>query len=252
MKTPFLIVAWVRLLRIYLIAFGCSFLAGLLLINYFGILPETIFTASSTRLSYVIPIFDAGVNAGIDQGIIIFLWNSSGALITLSFLYFSGLFNPKDQINFPKLLRNIFCGKHRMKLLCFLPGCKRVEEESVRRLYVWLMIPLLSMLILGVESGLIVATGKDFFGSYFASIMALLPHGIIEIPAVSLAGAVTFSGHLLVKKEMQLVEVSQLFDVLKEHRKVIPVVKICALVVGGLAIAGALEAHFTPYVLSLF
>lgn len=251
MKIPFLLIAWVRLLRIYLVAFGCSFLAGLLLITCFGVPPEKLFLASSTRLSYVIPIFDAGVNAGVDQGIIIFLWNSSGALITLSFLYLSGLFNPKERQNSHKLLRNIFCGKHRMKLLCFLPGCKRVEEESVRRLYVWLMIPLLGMLLLGIESGLIVATGKDAFGSYLASVMALLPHGIIEIPAVSLAGAVTFSGHLLIKKEMQLLDVPQLFDTLKEHKRAIPVGKICTLVVCGLAIAGAIEAHFTPYVLSL-
>lgn len=252
MKTPFLIIAWVRLLRIYLVAFCCSFFVGLLLINVFGVPPEKLFTASSTRLSYVIPIFDAGVNAGIDQGLIIFFWNSCGALITLSFLYFSDLFNPTKREKSPKLLRNVFCGRHRMKLLCFLPGCKRVEEESVRRLYVWLMIPLLGMLLLGVESGLMVATGKDAFGSYLTSVLALLPHGIIEIPIVSLAGAVTLSGHLLVKKEMQILEVSQLFEMLKEHRRSIPVVKICAFVVAGLAIAGALEAHFTPYVLSLF
>lgn len=252
MKTPFFLIAWVRLLRIYLIAFCFSFLVGILLIDFFDVPPEKLFAASSTRLSYVIPIFDAGINAGVDLGIIIFLWNSSGALITLSFLYFSGLFNPKERENSPKLLRNIFCGKHRMRLLCFLPGCKRVEDESVRRLYVWLMIPLLGILLLGVESGLVVATGKDFFGSYLVSILALVPHGIIEIPAVSLAGAVTLSGHLLVKQEMQLLEVSKLFDMLKEHRRAIPVVKISTLVVCGLAIAGALEAHFTPYVLSIF
>jgi len=79
-----------------------------------------------------------------------------------------------------------------MKLLCFLPGCIAIEDESIRRVYVWLMVPWLGMTLLGLESGLTASTSAVVFGSYMTGVVALIPHGMVEIPTVSFAGAVTF------------------------------------------------------------
>ncbi len=91
-----------------------------------------------------------------------------------------------------------------MKALCYLPGCLRIEEESIRRLYVWLSIPLLGIILLGAECGFIVSTAAYITGSYFIGFVAFLPHGIIEIPAITLAGAVAFSAHILMKEDAHI------------------------------------------------
>ena len=67
-----------------------------------------------------------------------------------------------------------------MKLLCHLPGCSKIEVESLRRLYVWLLVPLLGIVLLGLESGLQVATAGEIIGSLSAAVISLLPHGLIE------------------------------------------------------------------------
>lgn len=252
MFSSLLYIAWLRLLRTYVLAFGASFIGGLLLIYLVGISPEAIFEKSSTRLSYVVPIFDAGVQIGIDQGVLIFIWNTLGALTTMAFFYMFPLFNPLLRDHSPSWLRNILCGRHRMRLLCYLPGCRKIHDEPLRRLYVWFMIPMLGMILLGIESGLMVATGGDMSGSYLTSFLALIPHGIIEIPAVTLAGAVTFSGHIIMKRKVPILEVDKLFAELHSHRKNLPTIKIAAIVILGLFLAGLLEAHLTPKVMAVF
>ena len=132
-----------------------------------------------------------------------------------------------------------------MKILCYLPGCAKIEEEPLRRLYVWLMIPLLGIILLGIESGLSVSTAAFIFGSFYSSIIALLPHGLIEIPTLSLAGAVTYSAHLMVNKQVRINTTRTVFQQMEMHRNAMPIIKIALLVIGCLCLAGWVEAHFT-------
>ena len=185
--------AWKKLLLAYAISLLSSFAAGSLLVYGVGISADTVFQLSTKRISYAMPVIDAGIQAGIDDGLLIFFWNALGALVTISFIYTSALLNPAAQHRPPRAIRKLFCGQSRMRLLCFLPGCSPIESESIRRLYVWLMVPILSLILLGIESGLSLAAAKPIFGSYWAGVLGMLPHGIVEIPTFSLAGAVTYS-----------------------------------------------------------
>lgn len=244
--------AWGHLLRGYLFSLCISFVFGLMLLYVFHLEPGAIFQASSTRISYVVPVFDAGVGLGLDLGFIIFLWNSGGALVTMLFFFAYKLFDPERLAQPPRLLRTILCGKQPMRLLCYLPGCRAVEKEHLRRLYVWLMIPFLGIILLGFESGMMLAVGKELQGSYLASFISFLPHGIIEIPAIALAGAVTFSGHLLVKEQVYSVTSAQLFNKLAAYEKRLPAKKLAVAVVAALFAAGMIEAHVTTAILNLF
>jgi uncharacterized membrane protein SpoIIM required for sporulation len=132
-----------------------------------------------------------------------------------------------------------------MKLLCFLPGCSKIEEEPLRRLYVWLMVPYIGMILLGFETGLSTSTAKNLFGSYLTGIVSLLPHGIIEIPAIALAGAVTFSAHLLIKPKVAGNMVATVFQDVDAYRNELPIKKISLSVILCLFFAGLVEAHFT-------
>lgn len=136
-------------------------------------------------------------------------------------------------------------GQKRMKLLCYLPGCKIIEEENLRRLYVWLMIPLLGIMLLGVESGLLLSLGVNSIQGLLWSFLSFLPHGIIEIPAFTLAGAVTYTGHLLVKNEVGEQGEKRVFLSLKEYQRSLQPVRLITVVIISLFLAAMIEAHFT-------
>ncbi len=241
--------AWKRLIFAYLISFAVSFVTGVFFISILKIAPEAIFEASTKRLSYVFPIFETGAKMGIDTGILLFCWNTLASLFTISFLYTAALFNPHNISLFPQILRKVFCGRKRMKLLCFLPGCLRIEEESLRRVYVWLMVPWLGMILLGIESGMTVSTSTHIFGSYLVGFVSLIPHGIIEIPTISFAGAVAFSAHLLIKEKALTDKPLEIFEYIEKFKNEAPLTLIVSAVAFFLLIAGLVEAHVTQRIL---
>ncbi|MEN8198909.1 MAG: stage II sporulation protein M [Thermodesulfobacteriota bacterium] len=241
---------WLRLIAAYLASFVLSFVGGSILITFLKVAPETVFEVSTKRLSLAFPIMQSAASLGLDEGIVLFAWNSLGALITTSFLYSGALFNPKTISHSPQSLRKIFSGSRRMKLLCFLPGCRSFEAEPLRRLYVWLLIPWLGMILLGLESGLIVSTSASIFGSLAIGLFSLIPHGIVEIPAFAFAGTLSFSAHLLIKRRAWGEEAGDIFPHLESYTKSIPLLKVLLIVFGGLLLAGVLEAHLTPQIIA--
>jgi len=247
-----LYLAWKQLLLSYLAALVIGLVVGLLLVKAGLIAPERLFEASTRRISSALPVFDLGINLGVDLGVLLFGWNVLGAFATISFLYTGALFNPDHMDMSPRGLRKIFCGSRRMKLLCYLPGCSKIEAESLRRLYVWLMVPLLGMILLGLESGLQVATAGEIGKSILSAAVSLLPHGLIEIPIYTLAGAVPFSAHLHIRETAQNNLTQVVFQNLETHRKAVPIKTIGWSVIGGLLAAGLVEAHVTPHLMRLF
>lgn len=243
--------AWARLIFAYLSAFFLSFIVGVFLTQIMGVAPETLFAFSTKRVSFAFPVFQAGTELGVDLGIVLFFWNSLASLVTISFLYTAPLFNPRNIGLFPKTLRKALCGRKRMKLLCFLPGCMKIEEESLRRLYVWLMVPWLGMVLLGIESGLTVSTSIYAFGSYGIGFVSLIPHGIVEIPTIAFAGAVTFAVHLQIKKKVVEQNSGEIFEFVDTFKNEVPLKKIILLVLFFLFFAGLIEGHVTPKMLDI-
>jgi len=239
------------LIQAYLIAFIISLAIGALLVKAGLISPERLFEASTRRISTVLPVFNLGLHMGVDLGMLLFVWNGLGAFATISFLYTAAFFNPDHMGMFPRAVRRVFCGSRRMKLLCYLPGCSKIEVESLRRLYVWLMVPLLGIILLGVESGLQVVTAGAFSGSLLSAVVSLLPHGLIEIPIFTFAGAVTFSAHLHIRETAQNNLTQVVFQNLETHRKAVPIKTIGWSVIGGLLVAGLVEAHVTPRLMQI-
>jgi hypothetical protein len=252
MKSKLLYTAWKKLMLTFAFAYTASLLTGILLVNMIDIAPETIFEISTKRLAFALPVMDMGAGVGIDGGIMLFIWNTIGALAAISFTYTAALFNPLDKGKPPRVVRRFFCSPARMKLLCFLPGCFKINEESLRRLYVWLMVPYIGMILLGIEVGFTASTAKQIFGAYWIGFIALLPHGIIEIPAIALAGAVTYSAHLLIKPRAHNSQISDIFLSVKKHGHEMPLKKVVWAVVVCLFVAGIIEAHFTQSLLDQF
>ena len=244
-----LLAAWKQLVRAYLVAFLISLAIGLLLIKVGRIQPEPLFEASTRRIAYALPVFELGARWGVDLAVLLFGWNVMGALVTLSFVYSAGLFNPDRMHLPPHALRRIFCGSRKMKLLCYLPGCSQIAAESLRRLYVWLMVPLLGIILLGLESGLQVATATELGGSLLSAGMSLAPHGLIEIPTFTLAGAVPFSAHLRIRAPAQRNQTQTVFQELADHCKAMPIRRIVGAVVAGLLLSGLVEAHVTAHLM---
>ncbi|MGA6924131.1 MAG: stage II sporulation protein M [Desulfosarcina sp.] len=248
-KINLLYPAWKQLIVAYLLAFTISLVVGTMLVKIAHVPPQRLYEMSTKRIAYVLPVFDMGARHGIDMGILLFVWNTTGALITLSFLYTAAWFDPDHIGSPPRALRKIFGGDRRMKIFCHFPGCAKIEAEPLRRLYVWLMVPLFSIIILGIESGLQVSTSTVIFGSFFSAIFALLPHGLVEIPTLTFAGAVSFSAHLLVKKQAPHNLIKPVFDQVENHRSRLPIMTIALLTISGLFLAGWIEAHVTPLLL---
>lgn len=243
--------AWKQLIRAYLASLIISLIIGSWLVKAGLVSPEVLFEASTRRVSHAFPVFDLGLRSGVDLGWLLFGWNVLGALVTMSFLYTASLFNP-DQLDLsPRGLRKVFCGSRRMKLLCYLPGCSKIEVESLRRLYVWLMVPWLGIVLLGLENGLQVGAAGEISGSFLSAAVSLLPHGLVEIPIFTLAGAVTFSAHLRIRQTAQHNLIQTVFQKLEGHRKAMPIQRMILIVVAGLLLSGQVEAHITPYLMRL-
>lgn len=245
-----LLTAWKKLILAYLSSLVVGLAVGTLMVMLGVVQPAQLFEASTKRLSYALPLFELGSRHGIDMGILLFVWNSLAALLTLSFAFTGTLFDPARIDSPPRAVRKLFCGSRPMKLLCRLPGCRKIQPESLRRLYVWLMVPLLGMVLLGIESGLQVSTAADLFGSHVVAVIALLPHGVIEIPVLALAGAVAYSAHLKIKKPAQANRMRTVFRQLKHHCGSLPMRKIIGWVIGGLLVAGLIEAHVTQRIVN--
>ncbi len=241
--------AWKRLIISWGAVFAVSLAIGFALIFWFRISPEKLLNFSTQRLAVAGAVLEKGLRLGIDSSLILFFWNSSGALATISFIYTASLINPRNIDRFPRLLRKSLCGQTPMKALCYLPGCSKMNGEPLRRLYVWLMVPLLGMILLGAECGLIVAAVTRISGSFIVGVVSLLPHGIIEIPAFALAGAVPFSAHLLVKKTAGGITAETVFDQIQAYRGRLSVRNIVWVVVLCLCISGWIEGHITPRLL---
>ena len=237
--------AWLKMMLAYV---GCcllGFLLGSLLIHLGLLAPETVFDISTKRISYVLPVVDRGVQTGVDPGLVIFFWNVLGALATVSFLYTATWFNPAQTDRFPRLVRRLFCLPKPMRLLCFLPGCRRYEAEALRRLYLWLMVPLLGIMLLGFENGLSISTTGAIMGSFRTGILSLMTHGIVEIPIFALAGAVAYSAHGLVRRHPDRIDFRRIFAEVAEYRRRLPLKRTLGIVVLGLLVAGWIEMHVT-------
>jgi hypothetical protein len=248
---PLLSAAWKKLLLAFLFAFAISITIGIMLIKIIGISPEAIYQISSKRISHVLPLLESGAKAGIDPGLLIFLWNGLGALATISFIYTAAFFDPLKLTVFPRGLRKMFSGRGRMKMFCFLPGCRDIEEEPLRRVYVWLMVPLLGMILLGVEIGFSLSTSIFLFDSAALAFISLMPHGIIEIPALAMAGAVSFSAHQLMRREISANRVDCVFAEIDAYKRKLPVAVIAFTVLLCLLSAALIEARVTGMIMDL-
>jgi hypothetical protein len=243
--------AWKQLIVAYLLSALVSFAIGMLLVKWGHVQPERLLEASTKRLSYLHPVVDHGTRLGVDMGVLLFVWNAFGALVTISFIHSAALFNPEHLESPPRWLRNIFCGRRRMQLLCYLPGCAKIEAEPLRRLYVWVMVPLLGIILLGVESGLMVSTTTCMSGSFLSAVITLLPHGLIELPAFTMAGAVAYSVHLCTAGSLRANQTDTVFRRIDSHRRSLAIKRIAVGVVGALLVAGLIEAHVTPRLMQI-
>ena len=237
--------AWKTLITAYLISLALSWATGWLLIHIINIQPQTLFEIATKRISYALPVLEAGSEKGFDRSIVLFIWNSLACLAIMSFIYTACWFDPNHSNRFPHLIRKLFCSKNKMKLLCYLPGCSKIEAEPLRRLYLWLQVPFYGILLLGIENGLGISTAPTILGSYQKGLIALLPHGIIEIPAICLAGAVVYAAHLHIKANIQTDPTADKFKAVEKYRKTLPFKKIAAVVIVALLIASIIEAHVT-------
>lgn len=245
MDIKFILSAWQRLIVGYLSAFSMALLLGMLLTNYFNVDAKILFKISTKRIAHAHPVLEWGTSTGLDQSIVLFIWNSLSVCATLSFIFTASWFNPNQSHQFPRPIRSFFCTRTRMKLLCYFPGCIKIEAESLRRLYLWLRVPLYGIILLGVENGLSISTAAEIFGSLPMGVVSLLPHGIIEIPAICAAGAVPYSAHLILREKRSSKEIEEAFHTMEAYRNTLALKKIVSLVIFALLIAGIVEAHVT-------
>lgn len=242
--------AWKILLLAYVAALTGSLVAGAVMIYGLGVSAEAVFEASTRRIAIAMPVFDAGGAAGIDSGVLIFAWNAAGALVIISFVYSASLLDPDRADCWPRMVRKLFCGRSEMRLFRLLPGCARIASEPVRRLYVWLMVPLLSVILLGVENGFSLAATGRVFGSLWTGVVTMIPHGVLEIPTFALAGAVTYSAQLAIRSVAYSEAPAAAFERLRQHRSQLAIPAIAAAVIVALMAAGFIEAHITQVLLS--
>ena len=247
--------AWARLIVMLVVAMVFAYalfwgLAAAGLIN-----PESALKAASVGVRNVsLPLVHAGAERGIDPSIVIFGVNSVAAAVMAMLLFAAPLIDPNVKSGFPRLVRGLLTkedpiDRAMFRLLRAAPSFRAVGVKELRPLYVWLrLIPPCVMVALGFEIGTIWAAAAEILQSFRVSTATLMPHGLFEIPALALAGALPYGAYRAVRGDMEAGRSAEVFAAIRRAIRSRAVWGRVAGVVVLLIVAAWVEIHVTPLV----
>jgi|GEM_PF-3912477 len=239
--------AWVFQLAILWIFFGLGLLIAWALVHFAGIRPDRIFAFSTAGIHYVArPIMDTGATLGVNPALVLMGLNLVATAALASPLWYTPLFDPRRMHLFPSGLRRVII--HDPTLVAFrpFPGFRAIPDPELRPIFAWLyFLPLFPVGVLGTIIGMATASACIVFRSIPLVAGYLLPHGMLEIPAILLGGALPVGAYFAVHNTLRQGRTDVVFSILAERRKFLSVCRILTLIVLLLGTAAAIEAYFT-------
>jgi hypothetical protein len=249
--------AWGRLMLMLAVSWVASYLLILGLIKTAAVSPDAVLNVATGGVRHVsIPIVEAGVEKGVPVGMMFFAVNFSVSMVFILLLVASPLLDPGARDEFPSLIRRILTRKSSLDkplfwVLGFLPSFRNLGNEELQPVTVWLNVaPAAAMTVLGIELGAVTAAVQIRFGSLLFAVALLVPHCVLELPALCLAGSLPFGAYRSLRDDAANGSIEIFFD---NVRTIIQSSKTrvrIALVPCLLLVAGVVEHQVTPVVAS--
>jgi hypothetical protein len=249
--------AWGRLLLILMISWVAAYPLILGLIFVAAADPGDVLGIATGGVRHVsIPIVEAGVERGVPVGLMFFVVNFSVSIVFILLLLASPLLDPTAKDRFPSLLRRMLTRTTTMDrplfwVLGFLPSFKNLGDENLRPVTVWLNVaPAAAMIVLGIELGAVTAAVHLRDGDLLWAVALLLPHCVVELPALCLAGSLPFGAYRSLRELARDGAVAEFFEairsIVRTHQTRIRIVCVPCL----LLVAGIIESKITLLVAS--
>lgn len=217
-------------------------------LSYSGIVdPFEVLGITTAGLRYVGgPLVAYGSILGLPPAYGIFLCNTFVALLIVSTLFLVMFYNPHRWPSYPWIIRRSFERDASAKRLRFLPGCRRIENPQLIIVgFCLYFAPMLAMTFFGIMIGSMIAAGQFVFGSLQTVLEMIVPHGMLEVPAIVLAAAIPLSAHSLVVENLSRGKVSRVFQDL-ERFKASQHIRLClTILVSALYVAGVIEGSLS-------
>jgi hypothetical protein len=244
--------AWGRLLIVLAAVWVAAYL---LFLGIFSVTPlnaeGVLHVASGGVRNVSLPIVEAGMKRGVPMGLMLFAVNFSVSVVFILLLVASPLLDPEAKEKFPSYLRkmvtrNTAMDKPLFWLLGFLPSFRELGHEDLRAVTVWLNVaPAAAMIILGIELGAVTAAVQKLSGSLLYSGAMLLPHCVVELPALCLAGSLPFGAYRSLREQARNGAVTEFFAAVREMIRLRGTRLRIALVPVLLLLAGVIESEIT-------
>ncbi|MFC1789070.1 stage II sporulation protein M [Thermodesulfobacteriota bacterium] len=147
------------------------------------------------------------------------------------------------------LIKPKFIDKYLFRLLGPITGFRHFQNRSLIVLTLWLhLTPLFAVALLGIELGAVTAAAQILWGSFLLFAATIIPHGLLELPAICLAAALPFGTYRFVRDTAQKGAVE---DVFRDVRVVIrsqQTRRKLGYITCLLLAAGIVESRLTPFV----
>ena len=247
--------AWRQLLLVILIAGGLAYIVVLVLVSLEVVAADTVFRVASGGVRHIsFPIVKTGRAYGAPLAIMIFAINFLISMVFVSLLFISPLLDPNAKEEFPSLIRRIlikpkFIDKYVFRFLGSVKAFRHLQNRSLIVLTMWLYLtPLVAVIFLGVELGMAAAGAQMLWRSFLLFAASVMPHGLLELPAVCLAAALPFGTYCFVRDAIRKGAVGDVFRdvrfVIRSRQTRRKLVYITCLLLS----AGIVESRLTPLV----
>ena len=247
--------AWGRLLLVLIIAGGLAYIVVLSLLSLKVVDADAVFGIAAGGVRHIsLPIVKTGMAHGVPLAIMLFAVNFFISMILVSLLFISPLLDPNAKEEFPSPIRRMlikpkFIDKYLFRLLGSITGFRHLQNRSLLVLTLWLRFtPLIAVIFLGIELGTATAAAQTLWESFFLFAAIILPHGLLELPAICLAAALPFGTYRFVRDGIRKGAVTDVFRDVRAAMRSQQTRRKLRHIICLLLAAGIVESHLTPLV----
>ena len=250
MEIKLITAAAMRIAKISLSCLLIAYISGYFYISYFNADPYEFFKKVSFNTRLTEPIRESARHNNIDNGIVIFIHNSTAAILFIAplFLAASGymkrIFHDID---------NTPSNKPGIRLLSMAAGLAQNSSQKLINLASLLTCTnRLAMGIIFLLVGFAIAAGGKIFGNQLLIIPWIFPHGILELTAAFFAAGLPLALFAFIKTEIDKNSEADTFILSRRFTGSRPVIIAITGIFIALFIAGQIEAKVSPKALKYF
>jgi uncharacterized membrane protein SpoIIM required for sporulation len=238
-----------NLAKIFFVCLAAGYLLGYAAIAYWEAPPEKVFNASVINSKITGPADKMAGKIVKDKGWVIFLHNSVLAFIFIAPVFLAGSRRFKNVFHSGLSVRPEGTPGGKFDLLLIKAMGLIAATTDKRLISLSFLLNIVNRLTTGILAfalGVTCASAEKLLSKFVILMAYLLPHGIIEMPAFIVAGALPLSLFAVLKSAVEKDCAADTFLIARNSAFSRTTVSLTASVFIALAVAGQIEDKITP------